>query len=803
MDTGMQTKDGDRINGGVHTPLAHDSAHKHVTGEALYTDDIPEPPRTLHTYIRQSERPHARIVKIDVEPVRGAPGVVAVISAEDVLGVNDVGPVVPGDPVLAEEIVHFAGQALFAVAAETPEQAYRAAFLATIEYEDLEPVITIEDALLKLEEQGPYEKREMYVAPSYTFRRGDSMHALEEAPHRVQGRLTMGGQDHFYLEGQVSMAIPQEDGDMLVHCSTQHPTEVQHMVAGVLNQSYHTVTVEVRRMGGGFGGKETQSAQFACIAALLARKTGRPVKVRLDRDDDMIMTGKRHDFVVDYDAGFDANGQIQAVDFTLASRCGMSADLSASVNDRAMFHADNCYYLDNVTITSHRLRTNTVSNTAFRGFGGPQGMMGIEWVVDEIARYLGKDPLDVRKLNLYGVGERDITPYYMKVEDNVIPQLIEELEQSSDYRSRRESISEFNRRSPLLKRGLALTPVKFGISFTATQLNQAGALVLVYTDGSVALNHGGTEMGQGLFTKVAQIVAEEFQIDVDRIKITSTTTGKVPNTSATAASSSTDLNGKAAQNAAREIKDRLVAFAAERFKVAPDEIIFLRNEVQISDKRRIAFPDLVRMAYMAQVPLSATGFYRTPKIHWDADRAEGRPFYYFAYGAAVSEVVVDTLTGEHRLLRVDILHDVGKSLNPAIDIGQVEGGFVQGMGWLTTEELCWNAGGRLLTHAPSTYKIPACSDVPEDFRVRLLEWGRNNEDTVYRSKAVGEPPLMLAISVFHALKDAIASVCDYRLSPHLDAPATPERVLMAIEELKSRATESFEEVVPAEQAVPV
>lgn len=782
----IETYASDRIAGGVRAARPHDSAHKHVSGEAVFTDDIREPPRLLFVYIRHSDRPHARIVKLDVAPARAASGVVDVVTARDIPGSNDIGPVVSDEPVFAENVVEYAGQPLFAIAAETPEQAYRAAHQAVVQYEDLEPILTVEQALLKISEAGPYEKERYFVLPPYTMRRGDSSRALVEAPRRLQGRLKIGGQDHFYLEGQISMAVPQEDGDMLIYSSTQHPTEIQHMVARVLGRPYHSVTVEVRRMGGAFGGKETQGALFACIAAVLAGRTGRPVKVRLDRDDDMIITGKRHDFVVDYDVGFDDDGRILGLELMLASRCGRSADLSGAVNDRAMFHSDNAYYLDNVTITSYRCKTNTVSNTAFRGFGGPQGMMSIEYVVDEIARSLGKDPLDVRKLNFYGVGERDITPYHMRVEDNILHELVGDLEYTSDYRARREAIKAFNANSAVLKKGIALTPVKFGISFTATQMNQAGALVLVYTDGSVQLNHGGTEMGQGLFTKVAQVVAEELQIDFERVKITATTTGKVPNTSATAASSGSDLNGMAAQAAARSIKERLIAFAAERFGVAPEDVVFLRNEVQIGQTRRLPFPELVKMAFMARVPLFATGHYRTPKIHWDRDRAIGRPFYYFAYGAAVSEVLVDTLTGEYRLLRVDILHDVGKSINPAVDLGQIEGGFVQGMGWLTSEELYWNANGQLMTHAPSTYKIPACSDVPEDFRVRLLESGVNREDTIFRSKAVGEPPLMLGISVFHALKDAVASVADYPRNPRLDAPATPERVLLAIEELRAR-----------------
>ena len=773
------------IAGGAHTALPHDSARKHVSGEAVYTDDILEPEGLLQAAIGISERAHAEITKLDTQSVRDYRGVVAVMAAPDIPGVNDVSPTVGGDPVFADALVEYVGQPVYAVAATDIERARRAAKKAEIEYKDLEPILTVAQALDK----------ESFVLPSHTMRRGDSSKAIALSPHRLAGRVELGGQDHFYLEGQVALAIPQEDGDMFVFSSTQHPTEVQHSIAKVLGRPDNAVTVEVRRMGGGFGGKETQATLFACIAALLANKTRQPVNLRLDRDDDMIITGKRHDFLIDYDVGFDDDGRIRGVNFSLASRCGMSADLSGPVNDRAMFHCDNAYFLENVTINSHRCKTNTVSNTAFRGFGGPQGMMGIEYVVDEIARYLHKDPLQVRRMNFYGRGERDITPYHMKVEDNIIEEIVDKLEQSSEYTRRRGEITTFNETSSVLKRGMALTPVKFGISFTLTHLNQAGALVHVYTDGSVHLNHGGTEMGQGLHTKVAQIVAEEFQIDVDRIKVTATNTGKVPNTSATAASAGTDLNGKAAQAAARTIKERLAKFAAEHYGVEPETVVFRANEV-IAGKNRIPFSELVKLGYQARISLSAAGYYKTPKIHYDRENTRGRPFFYFAYGAAVSEVVIDTLTGEYKMLRVDILHDAGKSVNPAIDLGQVEGGFIQGMGWLTTEELCWDDTGNLTTHAPSTYKIPACGDLPDDFRVELLETGANREDAIHRSKAVGEPPLMLSLSAFFALKDAIASVSDHKMSPRLDAPATPERVLLAVEELKERmssvATETYE-----------
>ncbi len=771
-DTGLRS---------VRKALPHDSAAKHVSGEAVYIDDIPEPRDLLHAYIRMSDIAHGRIKKLDLAPVRAAPGVAAAMAAADLpTDHNDIGPGFAGDPVFAAKIVEYAGQSVFAVAAETRELARAAAMQAVLEYQELPAILSVEEAL----------KRKAKVLPTLTLTRGDARKAIAKAPRKLAGRLGIGGQDHFYLEGQIAMAVPGEDGDMLVYSSTQHPTEIQHAVAKTLGLAGHAVTVETRRMGGGFGGKETQGALFAVVAALLAQKTGRPVKLRVDRDDDMIITGKRHDFIADYQVGFDDDGRIRGVDFTLASRCGMSPDLSGPVNDRAMLHADNAYYLPHANIVSHRCKTNTVSNTAFRGFGGPQGLMVIEYAIDEIARTLGLDPLTVRKRNLYGKRDRNITPYTMKVEDNILHEIVGELEASSDYWQRRKEIAAWNATSPFLKRGLALTPVKFGISFTATIFNQAGALVLVYTDGSVKLNHGGTEMGQGLNTKVAQIVADEFGIDFTKVKITATTTGKVPNTSATAASSGTDLNGKASQVAARTIKDRLTKFAAAHFKVLPGQIAFADNRVRIG-KKTMTFAELIKLAYAKRIPLSATGYFATPKVAYDPVTMRGRPFFYFAYGAAVSEVLIDTLTGEYKVERVDILHDVGKSINPAIDMGQIEGGFIQGMGWLTAEELYWEAKGRLQTHAPSTYKIPTCSDLPRRFNARIAEWSRNREDVVYRSKAVGEPPLMLAISVFHAIKDAIAAVCEYQMSPHLDAPATPERVLNTIDALRAKVGEQL------------
>ena len=762
------------IRGGVGEAEPHESAHLHVTGEALYTDDIPLPEGTLHAAIGISERAHARLRRVELARVRAAPGVVAVLTAADIPGENNHGPVVHDDPIFAEEMVEYAGQSIFAVVATSTEAARKAVRLADIDYEDLEPVLDVKSAI----------EHQSFVMPTRTLSRGQAAARIRSAPHRLQGSLSVGGQEHFYLEGQIGVALPGEDRTMLIYSSTQHPSEVQKLVAHCLKLSAKDVVVTCRRMGGAFGGKETQPALIACIAALGAVKTGKPVKLRLDRDADMLITGKRHPFELSYEVGFDGEGEIRGIRMTMSSNCGRSADLSDAVNARAIFHGDNCYYLPDVDIVSHRCKTHQPSHTAFRGFGGPQGMMLIEAVIDDIARYLGKDPLDVRQLNYYGQTSRNVTPYGMVVEDNIIEPLVVELTQRAAYRERRKDVEEFNTRSDTLKRGLALTPVKFGISFTATHLNQAGALIHVYSDGSILLNHGGTEMGQGLHTKVAQVVAQELQVDLARIRCNATDTSKVPNTSATAASSSSDLNGKAAHAAAQTIKQRLTEFAATKYGVQERDVTFAAGQVKVGGQV-LEFAELVWQAYLARVSLSATGFYATPKIGYDVKTLTGRPFFYFCYGAAVSEVIIDTLTGESRLLRVDILHDVGASLNPAIDMGQVEGGFIQGVGWLTSEELWWDAKGRLMTHAPSTYKIPTAQDWPRVFNVDLIPWGRNREDSIYRSKAVGEPPLMLAISVFHAIRDAIAAAAGGGI-PRLDAPATPERILSAIEELRSR-----------------
>jgi xanthine dehydrogenase large subunit len=764
----------DPVTGVVGAPVAHDSATLHVAGEADFTDDLPEPRDTLYAALGVSPHAHGTIERLDLDAVRNAPDVVAAITAADIPGTNDVGPIEADDPILAERTVHFAGQPMFAVAAHSVNAARRAVALANVDISPLPAMLTIDEALAA----------GSYVLPPVHVVRGDVPGALRRARHRLSGTLASGGQDHFYLEGQVALAIPRERGAMHLYVSTQHPGEVQMLVARALALADHDVVVECRRMGGGFGGKETQMSLFACVAALLARKTGHAVKLRLDRDDDMRSTGKRHAFQYRYDVGFDDAGHLEALDITLAARCGFSADLSGPVNDRAVFHVDNAYWLPNVAIHSYRCRTHTVSDTAFRGFGGPQGMFAIETVLDDIARTLKLDPLDVRKANLYGTTERNVTPYGMTVEDNIAPALVDELEARAGYRERRRAITAWNGQSPIVKRGLALTPVKFGISFTATHYNQAGALIHVYRDGTVLLNHGGTEMGQGLFVKVQQVVAHELGVPLEAVRVCASDTSKVPNASPTAASSGSDLNGMAARDAAQKLRARLVAFAAAEFRCAAERVHFAGGFASIGDVR-MTFAGIVDKAYHARIPLSATGFHATPKIHYDRHTLSGRPFFYFAYGAAVTEVAIDTLTGEHRLCAVDILHDVGASLNPAIDRGQIEGGFMQGYGWLTMEELCWNARGELTTHAPSTYKIPTSRDVPDRFDVAFFG-APNREATIHRSKAVGEPPLMLALSAFHALRDAIASVADYRRVPRLSAPATPERILAAVAEIRPR-----------------
>ena len=759
----------DQIKGGVGTQITHDSAALHVSGRALYIDDLPEPERLLHGYIVMSPVAHGKLLSIDPSHALELPGVVDFIKASDIPGHNEIGPIFTGEPLLAESVVEYVGQPVAVIAAEAHELACRAADRIQVHCEELPPVLSIEEALAL----------KSFVSKPHALTKGDPDKAMLNSPQKLKGELRIGGQDHFYLEGQVAMAIPFE-GEMKVFSSTQNPTEVQCLVAECLGVPFHTVSVETRRMGGGFGGKETQPAIMACCAAILARRNNRPVKIRVIRDDDMIMTGKRHPFLASYEVGFDEQGRILALNMTLACNAGNTADLSSSILDRALFHSDNTYFLEHCRIQGYACKTNTVSNTAFRGFGGPQGMLAIENIIDEIALALGRDPLEIRQINLYGVEDRNVTPYHQKVEDNISAELIDELVQSSEYHKRRKEIEEFNRTQPLVKKGIALSPVKFGISFTTSFLNQAGALVHIYKDGSIALNHGGTEMGQGLFTKVAQVVAQEFCVDVSRIKITATDTTKVPNASATAASSGSDLNGKAAQDAALMIKNRLISFLSQHFGVDENAVEFMPNQVRIGEEI-LSFDKVIDLAYHQRISLSSTGYYSTPKIYYDRETASGHPFYYYAYGACVSEVVLDTLTGEYKLLRSDILHDVGNSLNPAIDLGQIEGAFIQGVGWLTMEELWWDSKGSLKTHAPSTYKIPTCRDIPIDFRVQIKPNCSNREETIYRSKAVGEPPFMLGISVWLALKDALGAARNGSGRIRLNAPATPEALLLALQ----------------------
>lgn len=779
----------------VGKSITHESAHLHVSGKANYVDDIPEIEGTLYAGLGLAEIAHGKIINMDLSAVWQAEGVVSVLTGTELLH-NNCGPVVADEPIIATDTVSFFGQVIFVVVAKTYQQAQQASRLAKVTYEALEPILTIEQAIA----------RQSWILPPVQITAGDANAKLAVAPYRLQGIAQVGGQEHFYLEGQICYAYPKEEDMLQVLCSTQHPTEMQLLISEAVGYGMHQVSVEVRRMGGGFGGKESQSAQWACITAILSVKLKRPVKLRLDRDTDMIVTGKRHGFAYQWDVGFDEQGMILGLYIQLASNCGSSTDLSGPVNDRAICHVDNGYYLDAVTIDSLRCKTNTVSNTAFRGFGGPQGMFPIEYIMDDIGYALDIDPLIIRQRNFYTamseqagidfsaenideIAPRSKTPYGTYVKDNILPDLVSKLAEHCDYFTRRETIKSFNEQSPIIKKGLALTPVKFGISFNATLFNQAGALVHIYTDGTILVNHGGTEMGQGLYSKIRQIVADEFSLDLSKIRLSATDTAKVPNTSATAASSGTDLNGKAAQAACINIRNRLQTFAAELANTKPSQVQFKDGYIYASGQSW-QFAEFIKLAYQARIQLWDSGFYKTPDIHWNPVLRYGRPFFYFAYGAAASEVAIDTLTGESKVLRVDILHDVGNSINPAIDIGQIEGGFIQGMGWLTSEELYWVPEGRkqghLFTHAPSTYKIPTATDMPKIFNVNLYD-NQNLENTIHRSKAVGEPPFMLALSVFSALRDAVsASITTpilqngIKVKPFLSAPATPEAILQAI-----------------------
>jgi len=758
----------------INEKRPHDSASKHVSGYADYTDDINEPNGTLHGAIGWSKKAHALIKKIDLSEVWKSEGVISVIGCKDIPGRNDVGPVFDGDPIFPPNKVEYYGQPLFAVAAISTELARKAVLKAKVIYKVLKPIVTIKEAL----------KKKTFVLSGIKIQRGNPANAILKSKNQLKGNFTTGSQEHFYLEGQVAFAIPKEDNDLLVYSSTQHPSETQQIIAKMLNQKSNTINVLVRRIGGGFGGKETNFLTSS-ICALLANKTKKPVKLRLDRDDDIIITGKRHEFHSDFEVGFNDSGIIEGLKIKLASRCGMSPDLSGAINGRAIMHIDNAYYLPNVQVQNYLCKTNTVSSTAFRGFGGNQGMMVIENIVDNISRYLNKDPYQIRKNNFYQKNKKNITHYGMKIEDNVIQEIFNKLVKKSNYKKRYSKIKKFNLKSKYLKKGIAITPVKFGISFTTTHLNQAGALVHIYTDGSVHLNHGGVEMGQGTNTKIAQLVANELGLPFEKIKISSTNTSKVPNTSASAASSTTDLNGAAALDAVSKIKKNLEEFIKKKYNIKNIKIIYEKGLIKFN-KKSFKFETIIKEAYLNRISLSSSGFYSTPKIYFNKKTFSGRPFLYFCYGAAVTEVTIDTLTGENIVERVDILHDAGKAINPALELGQIEGGFVQGQGWLTIEEVNWKSNGQITTVSPSTYKIPAVSDMPKKFNVEIFKQGKNKENVVNKAKTTGEPPLMLAMSVFYAIKDAIASVEKYKKIPILDAPATPEKILMSLNELKNR-----------------
>ena len=759
----------------INEKRPHESGIKHVSGRAFYTDDLPESPGTLFGAIGWSKKACAIIKKMNLEKVIKSEGVTAVVTSSDISGRNDVGPVYDGDPIFPKKAEYY-GQPLFAVAAKTTEQARKAVLKAKITYKTLKPITTIKEAL----------KKKSYVLKEKIIKKGDATKAIENSVNRLNGSFTTGSQEHFALEGQTAFVIPQEDNDYKVFSSTQHPSETQQVIAKMLNQKSNTITVETRRIGGGFGGKETQSFIFAAICTLLAKKTKHPVKLRMDRDDDIIITGKRHDFYSEYKVGFDELGVIKGLKIKLASRCGISPDLSEAINERALLHIDNAYFLENLLVENYLCKTNTASNTAFRGFGGNQGMMAIENIIDHIANSLKKDPAEIRRRNFYQKKKKNITHYNMKIEDNVMHEIYDQLIKSSNYKSRQLSIKKFNEKNTYIKKGIAITPVKFGISFTTWHLNQAGALVHIYSnDGSVHVNTGAIEMGQGTHTKIAQLVANELGLNFSRVKVSATRTDKVPNTSASAASSTTDLNGAAALNAISKIKMNLSAYIKRKYKIKNGEGIYENGIVKFKGKS-FKFNSLIKEAYLNRVSLSSSGFYATPKIHFDKKNFKGRPFLYFCYGAAVSEVMIDALTGENKIIRTDILHDAGKAINPAIEIGQIEGGFVQGAGWLTMEEVNWKSNGQITTHSPSTYKIPAVSDMPEKFNVEIFKKGKNVEQVINKSKTTGEPPLMLAMSVFYAIKNAIASVGNYAFYPNLDAPATPEKILMSIDKLKRK-----------------
>ena len=748
--------------------IEHESAVKHVTGKAIYTDDISEPKNLLHAVIGYSNCSKGVIKKIDYKDVLSSEGVVDIITEKDIEGINDVGPIFKGDKIFTSKNIEYYGQPIFAVIAKTNNLAKKAALKVKIDLKISKPIVSIEEAL----------KKKSFVLKPKHLTRGDIKDGFKKSDNILKGKLYSGGQDHFYLEGQIAMTIPQEDNNFLVYSSTQHPSETQQIIGKVLKQNYNSIHVIVRRIGGGFGGKETQSFLFAAITSIAAKKLSKPVKLRVDRDDDMIMTGKRHDFLFDYEVGFNNSGEILALKIMMASRCGISPDLSGAINDRAIYHIDNAYFLPNIEINSYRCKTNTVSNTAFRGFGGPQGMFCIENIIENIAQKLNREASEIRKINFYKDKIKNTTHYGMIITDNVIEDIFNKLIKKSNYKKRKAEINNFNKKNKVLKKGIAITPVKFGISFTTTHLNQGGALVHIYTDGSIHLNHGGIEMGQGLMTKLALVASNEFGLNYEHIKISSTDTEKVPNTSASAASATTDINGAAIVNAINNIKSGLNEFIYDYFKT--NSKIKYENNFVYFDKRKISFKELINTAYLNRIPLSSSGFYKTNKINVNTKTLQGRPFLYFTYGAAVTEVIIDKLTGENKILQVDIIHDVGNSINKRIDKGQIEGGYIQGLGWLTTEEVSWKSNGILTTHSPSTYKIPTAGETPFKFNVEIYDRGFNKEKVINRSKAVGEPPFMLAISSFIALKDAVYNANKGKNSENLIAPATAENILKSL-----------------------
>ena len=748
--------------------IEHESAVKHVTGKAIYTDDISEPKNLLHAVIGYSNCSKGVIKKIDYKDVLSSEGVVDIITEKDIEGINDVGPIFKGDKIFTSKNIEYYGQPIFAVIAKTNNLAKKAALKVKIDLKISKPIVSIEEAL----------KKKSFVLTPKHLTRGDIKDGFKKSDNILKGKLYSGGQDHFYLEGQIAMTIPQEDNNFLVYSSTQHPSETQQIIGKVLKQNYNSIHVIVRRIGGGFGGKETQSFLFAAITSIAAKKLSKPVKLRVDRDDDMIMTGKRHDFLFDYEVGFNNSGEILALKIMMASRCGISPDLSGAINDRAIYHIDNAYYIPNIEINSYRCKTNTVSNTAFRGFGGPQGMFCIENIIENISQKLKLEASEIRKINFYKDKIKNTTHYGMRITDNVIEDIFNKLIKKSNYKKRKIEIDNFNKKNKVLKKGIAITPVKFGISFTTTHLNQGGALVHIYTDGSIHLNHGGIEMGQGLMTKLALVASNEFGLNYENIKISSTDTEKVPNTSASAASATTDINGAAIVNAINNIKSGLNEFIYDYFKT--NSKIKYENNFVYFDKRKISFKELINTAYLNRIPLSSSGFYKTNKINVNTKTLQGRPFLYFTYGAAVTEVIIDKLTGENKILQVDIIHDVGNSINKRIDKGQIEGGYIQGLGWLTTEEVSWKSNGVLTTHSPSTYKIPTAGETPFKFNVKIYDRGFNKEKVINRSKAVGEPPFMLAISSFIALKDAVYNANKGKNSENLIAPATAENILKSL-----------------------